>query len=278
MGLMPEKWKDYVEPAYKLVSENAVRVLGVLVVLWIAAKVARWLGDKVTAQLEDREVDTSLARFAGSVCRYVVLIGAVLSCLSVFGIETTSFAAIIGAAGLAVGLAFQGTLSNFAAGVMLLFFRPFKIGDVVNAGGTVGAITDIGLFTTSFDTVDHRRIIVPNTAVAGGTIENVTFHKKRRVDVDVGVSYDADIDTTRAALERAITKVAGRLKKNTDHHVFLVGLGGSSVDWQVRVWCRTSSYFAVWEQTVQAIKQELDADKIGIPYPTTEVHLHKPAA
>jgi small conductance mechanosensitive channel len=274
---MPEKWNGFVAPVYELVINNAVRVVGVLVVLWVAMRVARWLGDNVTDKLENREFDSALARFIGSFVRYGVTVAAVLSCMSVFGIETTSFAAIIGAAGLAVGLAFQGTLSNFAAGVMLLVFRPFKIGDVVNAGGTVGAITDLGLFATSFDTVDNRRIIVPNSAVAGGTIENVTFHPKRRVDIDVGASYDASITETREALERAITKVASRLKKSEDHMVFLAGLGGSSVDWQVRVWCKTDKYWDVWQETVQAIKEELDGASISIPYPNMEVHLHKPA-
>ncbi len=136
---------------------------------------------------------------------------------------------------------------------------------------------DIGLFTTTFDTADNRRITVSNTAVAGQTIENLTHHDERRVDIDVGVDYSADIDETRAVLERALKKVEDRIESGC-HHIFLAGLGASSVDWKVRVWAKTPDYWAVWEQTVRAIKLELDQAKIGIPYPNMEVPLHQDQA
>jgi len=252
------------------------KLLAALILLWIGLRVAARLGGGITSKLEARKFDLSLARFFGQLARWGVVLGVVLACLSVFGIETTSFAAVIGAAGLAIGLAFQGTLGNFAAGVMLLVFRPFKVGDFVKVGGTVGKVQEVGLFTTTFDTLDNRRIVVPNGGVAGETIENITHHPKRRVDVDVGASYDADIPETRAGLARAIERVSARLE-GEPHQVFLKGLGGSSVDWQVRVWCRTEDYWGVWEATVEAIKKELDDANIGIPYPQMDVHMQQAA-
>ncbi|MEZ4445612.1 MAG: mechanosensitive ion channel [Polyangiaceae bacterium] len=266
-----EQLEKLIEAATPLITTYAVRVVGVLVVLWIAFKVARRLGDSVTARLEAREFDTALSRFFGSLLRWAIILGAVLGCLGMFGIETTSFAAVIGAAGLAVGLAFQGTLSNFAAGVMILVFRPFRIGDVVSAAGVTGKIIEIGLFTTTLDTPDNRRIIVPNSEIAGKTNENVTANKTRRVDLSIGAAYAADIDETRAALEKAIEKVDSRLKKG-EHQVFLVGLGDSSVNWQVRIWCKTENYFAVHEQGLTAMKKALEEADIAIPFPNMEVH------
>ncbi len=248
------------------------KVLAVILLLWIGLSIASRLGQRVTSSLEKRDFDRSLARFFGQLLRWGIVLGVVLACLSVFGIDTTSFAAVIGAAGLAIGLAFQGTLGNFASGVMLLVFRPFKVGDVVKVGGVLGKIYEVGLFTTSFDTLDNRRIIVPNGGVAGQTIENITFHEKRRVDIDVGASYDADIPMTREKLEAAVKRVKDRLE-DEPHQVFLKGLGGSSVDWQVRIWCDAANYWAVWEQTVEAVKAELDGAEIGIPYPQMDVYL-----
>lgn len=141
--------------------------------------------------LEARKFDLSLARFFGQLARWGIVLGVVLASLSLFGIATTSFAVVIGAGGLAIGLAFQGTLGNFAAGIMLLVFRPFQVGDFVKEGDIVGRVQAVGLLTTSFDTLDNRHIVVPNSGVAGQTIENITFHEKRRVDIDVGASYDA---------------------------------------------------------------------------------------
>lgn len=248
------------------------KLIAVLILLWVGLRIASRLGNTITTSLEAREFDLSLARFFGQLTRWGIALGVGLACLSVFGIETTSFAAVIGAAGLAIGLAFQGTLGNFAAGVMLLVFRPFKVGDFVKVGGTTGTVQSVGLFTTTFDTLDNRRITVPNGGVAGQTIENITHHDKRRVDIDVGASYDADIPETRTRLERAVKRIEKRLE-DEPNQVFLKGLGASSVDWQVRIWCRTADYWGVWEATVEAIKDELDEANIGIPYPQMDVHL-----
>ena len=172
-------------------------------------------------------MDDTLGIFLSNLARWAILIMAVLAALGMFGIQTTSFAAVIGAAGIAIGLAFQGTLSNIASGVMLLIFRPFTVNDVIKAAGVTGKIIEIGLFTTSFDTADNRRIFVPNALIFGGTIENVTYHAKRRVEVSVGTDYSADLDEVRAVLERAIVSVEGVLD-DPKSQVYLTELGASS--------------------------------------------------
>jgi small conductance mechanosensitive channel len=255
-------------------ADYAVRVIGVLLAFWVSFKLAGWLSDRLTTGLRARKFDETLSVFFGNLTRWVILVAAILACLSVFGIETTSFAAILGAAALAVGLAFQGTLSNFSAGVLLLVFRPFKIGDLIEAGGQLGVVAAIGLFVTELDTLDNRRVFIPNSSVSGGIIENFSHNAMRRVDIKVGVAYSADIDATRAVLERAALAVAGR-DAERGHQVIVTGLGASSVDWQVRVWCTKEAYWVVWERTITSVKKHLEEAGIAIPFPQLKVHLDK---
>jgi small conductance mechanosensitive channel len=249
----------------------------VLVLLLIAWIIAGWISRLCVRGMSRAQIDETLTRFVGSLVRWLVLLLAVLSCLSVFDVQTTSFAAVIGAAGLAVGLAFQGTLSNFAAGVMLLLFRPFGIDDVVNVAGQTAKVHSIQLFSVVLDTFDNRRIIVPNSAVFGSTIENITHHPIRRADVDVGVDYSADIDRTREILTEAARSVEGGLE-DPEPVIVLLGLGASSVDWSVRVWANSADFGPVKQATIRAVKRALDEAGIGIPYPQMDVHLDSPAA
>ena len=251
--------------------EYGPKVIGVVVALVLALVIAGWTERVVRAGLERRNFDATLTRFFAKLARYFILIAAALGCLGVFGIQTASFAAVLAAAGFAIGLAFQGTLGNFAAGVMLLVFRPFKVGDYVEVSGESGTCEHIDLFTCEFRTRDNRRLIIPNGAVFGNTITNYTGYDTRRVDIDVGAEYSADVDATRAALEKAVTKVEGRLA-DPPPQVFLKGLGDSSIDWQVRIWCKTSDYWDVWQATVRATKLALDEAGIGIPFPQQDVH------
>lgn len=264
------------EKLVPMITEYGVKVIGVVVALWASFKVARWLGGGITKRLEARKFDQTLSRFFGNIVRYLVLISAILACLSIFGINTTSFAAILGAASLAVGMAFQGTLSNFSAGVLLLVFRPFKVGDAIKAGGEFGIVEELGLFVTTLKTLDNRAVYVPNSAVGGGTIENISAYDKRRVDIDVGCDYAADIDKTREVLEAAANAVAKR-DGELGHQVFLKGLGGSSVDWQLRIWCDADDYWDVYQDTIKQIHLALGKAEIGIPYPTLDVNLNQAA-
>jgi small conductance mechanosensitive channel len=243
-----------------------------LVALFLGWVVAGLLERGVRNTLERRDFDATLTRFFAKLARYVILIGVVLGCLGVFGIQTASFAAVLAAAGFAIGLAFQGTLGNFSAGVMLLVFRPFKVGDFVEVNDDKGTCEHIDLFTCEFRTLDNKKLIIPNGAVFGSTITNYSGYETRRVDIDVGAEYSADMDATRAALDKAAANIPGMLKDPAPQ-VFLKALGASSIDWQVRVWCKTEDFWDVWQATTQACKASLDAAGIGIPFPQQDVHL-----
>lgn len=249
------------------------KLLKVVLFFWFASYIASWLSSGVRKGLEQARIDATLTIFAAKMVRYVVLVLAALSCLGIFGVQTTSFAAVLGAAGFAVGLAFQGTLSNFASGVMLLVFRPFKVGDFVNVAGISGSVIEIEMFTTVIDTADKRRFIVPNGSIFGSTIENVTHHPIRRFNVDVGVEYSAPIDATRAALEKAVQSVEG-IVEDPKPAVVLTGLGASSVDWTVRGWAKNADFWGCKEKLIRAVKMELDAAGLGIPFQTVDINLN----
>ncbi len=251
--------------------DYAVNAVGVLVLLFIAWMVSAWARRVTQRGLTRAGVDETLTKFFGNVARYVVLVAAVLMALSVFGIETTSFAAVLAAAGFAVGMALQGTLGNFSAGVMLLTFRPFKVGDIVSVGGVTGKVNEIELFTTTLDTPDNRRFIVPNGTVFGSTIENLTYHPVRRIDVAVGTDYGADLARVRTVLEGVAAQQ--NAVDDQEPQVILLGLGDSSIDWQVRAWADTDDYWAAFDALTHAVKDALDAEGIGIPFPQRDVHI-----
>jgi len=247
----------------QLVQDYGLPLLFALIILIVAYLFAGIAHRGVRNSLTKAKVDQTLARFFGKMARYAVLVLGVIIALGKLGIEVTAFAAILAAAGFAVGMALSGTLGHFASGVMLLIFRPFKVGDVVNAGGVTGKVYEISLFTTAFDTPDNRRIIVPNGAIYGSTIENISHHDTRRVDVAVGVTRVSSIDKTREALEAAIKSVEGVLA-DPPHAVVLGDLSRPSVNWAVRVWCNTADYWTVKEATTRAVKMHLDQAEIGI--------------
>lgn len=270
-GKVTEAAKKSVELLTKIAFPAGMALVIMIVAYFIAATLSRMASKPVRAK-----VDETLGRFIGKVVFYVIMLGALLGLLQYFGIGVTSFAAILGAAGFAVGLAFQGSLSNFSAGVMLLVFRPFKVGDVINAAGITAKVYEISLFATVFDTPDNRRIIVPNSMISGGTIENISHHDERRVDITVGVDYSANIDRTREVLLQAAQSVGGNLDgEGRGIQVALTGLGDSSVDWAIRIWFNASDFGPKREQLFRAVKNHLDQAGIGIPYPQMAVHLER---
>mgnify|MGYP006281885861 CR=1 FL=1 len=261
--------------AWTLATSYAARVIGVLVALFVAWIVAGLVKRAMSRAFERARFDKTLSRFFSNLARYGILTMAVLGCLGVFGIETSSFAAVLAAMGLAIGLAFQGTLSNFASGVMLLVFRPFGVDDYVEVGGTSGTVREIELFTTELVTVDNRRVVVPNSQIFGNTITNYTAFETRRCDVSVGTEYGADLDEVRAVLRRAIDRT-DKILDDPEPVVFLAGLGSSSIDWSVRAWVRTEDLWDVKDALTRQVKVELDAAGIGIPFPQMDVHLDRP--
>lgn len=263
-------WSEWLDPA--LVMGWAMNVVGVLVLLLAAWIVAAWIRRSTRRGLERAGLDPTLTRFFSNFARYAVLVVALIACLGVFGVETTSFAAVLAAAGFAIGLAFQNTLSNFSAGVMLLVFRPFGVGDVVQVSGVRGRVREVELFTTVIDTPDNRRFTVPNGKLFNDVIENETAYDVRRVEVLVGTDYPADLEKTRRVLEEAAARHHQDIEER-EPQVFLDELGGSSINWKVRAWCRTEDFWGVRERLTEDVKNSLDAAGVGIPYSQMDVHL-----
>jgi len=269
-GLKNGDW----EAAWPLISDYAIPAVGALLALIVGYMVAKLMARIISAPVRKR-VDETLGRFVGKMVYYSVMTCIVIAVLSTVGIEVASFAAILAAAGFAVGMAFQGTLGNFASGIMLLVFRPFKVGDVVSAAGVTAKINEIDLFTTTMDTPDNRRIIVPNSAIASGTIENLSHHPERRVDVSVGTDYTADLRETRTVLERAAEALRADVVEGEGrgYQVVLGTLGDSCVNWTVRFWTKAENYWPMTEALTESVKNHLDDAGIGIPFPQLDIHM-----
>jgi len=255
-----------------LVTQWGLKVLGAIVVLVVGRMVAGALRSGVRKALTKREVDATLVPFLSSLIYFATLAFVVIAVLSLFGIQTTSLVAILGAAGLAVGLALQGTLSHFASGVMLLIFRPFRVGDVVEVGGTIGKVEEIGIFTTTLKSPDNIKITVPNSQIYGDTIRNYNGYDIRRVDMVMGISYDDDIGRAIETMDRVIRQDS-RVLSEPQPQIAVSELADSSVNLVVRPWCKGEDYFAVKFDLTRRFKEELEAAGCSIPYPQHDVHL-----
>lgn len=255
-----------------LLEQYALPTAKALVLVVLGYLASAWARRVVLRALGRVRLDLTLARFLANLARWLILALVGVAVLGMFGVQTASFAALLAAAGLAMGLAFQGSLSNMAAGVMLLVFRPFRVGDVISAAGVVGTVDEIQLFTTTLDTADNRRLFIPNSAIVSSTIENISFHPTRRVEVLVGTDYAADLDRTREVLLAAARAVSGR-DASRDPVVYLDELGTSSIQWKVRIWCPTREFWAVREALTRGIKLALDEAGINIPFPQRTVHV-----
>jgi len=258
--------------AANVVAAWAPRIIGVLVTLAVAWLLAKWARRALVRSLTRTKVDQTLVVFSGDLLRYAIIVGAVIGCLGIFGIETASFAAVIAALGLAIGLAFQGTLSNFAAGIMLLLFRPFRLGDSVTVAGVSGKVKEIDLFTTELTTSDNRLLIVPNSKIFGDTIENSSFYTERQIEVITRVAYGADLEQTRQVLESAVQQVTGTLSEPSPS-ISLVRVGTSSVEWKVQVWTKNSETGAVQQRLYAAVKTALDSANMTVPQHRLDVRI-----
>ncbi|MEO0719706.1 MAG: mechanosensitive ion channel domain-containing protein [Pseudomonadota bacterium] len=255
-----------------ILAAYAVNVAVAAAILIVGYVFAGWAGSAVKSMGERNErVDNTPASFFGSIIRYAILAMVAIAVLDRFGVETTSLVALIGAAGLAIGLALQGTLSNLAAGVMLIMFRPFKVGDYVDAGGHSGTVKGIALFTTELATVDNVQIIMPNGAIWGSPIVNYSAHDDRRVDLVFGVSYDSDLKVAEQAINDVIAADQRVKDAPAAPFVAVTNLGDSSVDFTVRVWCDAADYWMLKFDLTRAVKEKFDATGVDIPFPTTTV-------
>lgn len=237
--------------------------------------ISRILTSGMKKRLHKSKIDNAVVSFMAGIIRTIIIIASLLMALSHVGVQTTSFIAILGAAGLAVGLALQGSLSNFASGVLIMIYRPFKSGDYVDAGGIAGTVERIELFITILKTPDNKIVMVPNSRITGNEITNFSQEPIRRVDMVIGVSYNADLKKTKEVLMEVISSDE-RMLTDPAPRVSVTALNDSSVDFIVRPWVKSEDYWPMYWDSMERIKNALDANGIGIPYPQMDVHLHHP--
>lgn len=265
-------WQSAAETAISMVSTWGIRVLGALALLLVGRVLAGWVRRNVVKGLERAETDASLVPFLSSMAYYVVLAVVVTAVLNLFGIETTSIIAVLGAAGLAIGLALQGTLSNFAAGVMLLIFRPIRVRDFVEIAGQSGTVAEISVFSTLLDTGDNIRITIPNAQVYGNVIRNYSYNDLRRIDLIVGISYSDDISRAIEIIKETLSGDTRTLSE-PPMTVAVGELADSSVNLVVRPWCKKEDYWDLRWTLTRAVKENLESGGCSIPYPQSDLHL-----
>ncbi len=227
--------------------------------------------------MQAQDVDVTLQTFVGNLVRMVLLIFVIIAAISALGIQTTSFIAIIGAAGLAVGLALQGSLANFASGVLIVLFRPYKVGDFVEAAGISGSVEEVQILTTVLKTGDNKKVIVPNGQIMDSVITNYSANDQRRIDMVIGVSYDDDLDKVRSTIEQLVA-ADDRILGDPACTIAVSELADSSVNFVVRPWVKTADYWSVLFSLTEAIKKRFDKEDISFPFPQQDVHLYKATA
>lgn len=259
---------------YEYAVTYGLSLLAAILIFIIGKWVARAISRIIERLMLKANVEKTLASFVKHIAYAILLVFVAIAALNKLGIQTTSFVAIIGAAGLAVGLALQGSLANFAAGVMLIIFKPFKVGDFIEAGGTLGTVVEIQIFNTILDHFDNRRIVVPNSKVTGDNITNFSAIDKRRVDLVFGISYGDDMKKAKEAL-LGVVKNDSRVLKDPAPVVAVSELADSSVNIVYRPYVRPSDYWAVYFDTLEKGKEALEKNGITIPFPQRDIHMYQ---
>lgn len=250
------------------------KVLAALLIFVIGRWIAKIVRSAVKRIMARRSLDPMLINFLGAILYALLLVAVVIAAVGQLGIQTTPLVAVLGAAGLAVGLALQNSLGNFAAGVMLIFFRPFTKGDYVEAGGTSGTVDEVGIFNTVLNTPDNRRVIVPNGQITSDTITNYSAYGTRRIDLIIGVDYGDDLKLARETIDRTI-RGHDKVLEDPEPAILLMELADSSVNFAVRPWVNSPDYWVVRSELMEQIKFELEAAGCSIPFPQRDVHLHQ---
>jgi len=265
-------YSQIMESAIPWLTTYSVKIIAAIVVLIIGKWIARKISRLTANVLEKNRVDVTLVKFLDNIIYYSLLVMVLIAAASQLGINTTSFLTIVGAAGLAFGLALKDSLSNFASGVMLILFRPFRIGDVVTAGGVSGKVQSITIFNTVLTTPDNQKIIVPNGSITSNVITNATANDTRRIDLTIGIDYDDDIEKAKDLL-RKIIKADKRILADPSPTIAVMELADSSVNLVVRPWVKTAEYWDVYFHLMEMIKTTFDREGISFPYPQRDVHL-----
>jgi small conductance mechanosensitive channel len=265
---------NYLVMLQNYVTEYGVKILGAVAILIIGLWIAKLITKIFHKTLLKKDVDPTLVKFFTALVRVALIVFVVIAAIGQAGIETASFVAVIGAAGLAIGFALQGSLSNFASGVMLIIFRPIKVGDFIEGGGISGSVQEIGIFITTLTSPDNKVIFVPNSKMTSNNIINYSMNTTRRVDLTFGIGYGDDIDKAK----RVITDVIdanSKILKDPAPNVQLHELADSSVNFIVRPWVKTENYWSVYWELTETIKKKFDEQNIEIPFPQRDVHLHQ---
>jgi small conductance mechanosensitive channel len=251
-----------------------INLVTAIVIFYVGRIVVRLITRGLRKVMNAQEVDPTLVSFASNLVNMILLVIVVIAAIGALGVQTTSFIAILGAAGLAVGLALQGSLSNFASGVLIIIFRPYKVGDWIEGAGVAGSVVSVQILTTILKTGDNKQIVVPNSKIMGDIITNYSANDTRRVDMVIGVSYDDDLDKTRSVLEELIA-AEERILDDPAPTIAVSELGDSSVNFVVRPWVNTADYWGVMFDLTEAIKKRFDKEGISFPFPQQDVHLYK---
>ncbi len=262
---------------YGITVDLGLNILKAIAILIIGRIFVGILTGVVRRVLARKKTDETLSKFLVSLMKIALMTFVAIAAISALEVETTSFVAVIGAAGLAIGFALQGSLANFASGVMLIIFRPFKVGDFVEAGGTSGSVESIQIFSTILNTPDNKKVIVPNSKITGDNITNYSAMERRRVDFIFGIGYDDDIRKAKEILERIVSE-DDRILKDPAPTVAVSELADSSINFVVRPWVKTPDYWPVYFATTEKVKLTFDKEGISIPYPQQDVHLFQAKA
>lgn len=259
---------------YNLIQIYALPLLWAIVIFIVGRIAARTISNSAAKAMIRGKVEQTLVTFIKNMLFAAIMVFVIIAAISKMGVETTSFAAVVAAAGLAIGLSLQGTLSNFAAGVLLIIFRPFRVGDYVEAGGTAGIVEEIQIFSTQMRSGDNKQVIVPNGQIMGSTITNYSAKPTRRLDLLIGVSYSDDLKKVRAVLEDILAKDE-RILPEPAPTIGVLSLGESSVDFAVRPWVKTDDYWPLLYELQETIKTRFDTEGINIPFPQRDLHIIK---
>ncbi len=251
-----------------------IRIIAAIAIFVIGRMVARVVTNGIEKVLASRDVDKILQTFFSNLVYWTLMTFVIIAAINQVGIQTTSLIAIMGAAGLAVGLALQGSLSNFAAGVLIVMFRPYKVGDFVEAAGIAGSVVQVQILTTVLKTGDNKQIVVPNAQIMSGIITNYSANDTRRIDLVIGIGYDDDIDKTRDTIQQLVD-ADDRILKDPACLIAVSELADSSVNFVVRPWVKSADYSAVNFGLTEAIKKRFDKEGISFPYPQRDVHIHQ---
>ena len=260
--------------AFGLIKLYGPKILGAIVTLWIGLKGSRIVGNMVITVLRKNKVDISLRRFLASLVEGILKVLVFVAAIGMLGVQTTSFIAVLGAAGLAVGLALQGSLSNFAGGVLIILFKPFKVGDYIAAQGHEGSVHSIQIFCTVINTTDNKRIIIPNGDLSNGSVVNFTAEKTRRIDMTFGIGYNDDIQKAKDIMMK-LMKTHKLILKDPAPFIGLAELADSSINFTVRSWGKTSDYWTIYFDLNEQVKAAFDKEGISIPYPQQDVHMYQ---